>query len=147
MLFLFSAYRFLSTQFYFFFNANKHICHYCFISELDFLSITFNKPGDIGFLIYCLFFNVCLIFRKRSENFLKIQTSFWIPSEQISKSFWNFDKSKICLLYRNFSWNYFFFCWTTSTKITSWINLFPETYFLIYLNQQKNLNGSEWLKI
>ena len=32
-------------------------------------------------------------------------------------------------------------------KITFWIDLFPETYFLIYLNEQKNLNGSEWLKI
>ena len=32
-------------------------------------------------------------------------------------------------------------------KITSWIDFFPETYFLIYLNEQKNLNGSEWLKI
>ena len=32
-------------------------------------------------------------------------------------------------------------------KITFWIDLFPETYFLINLNEQKNLNGSEWLKI
>ena len=32
-------------------------------------------------------------------------------------------------------------------KITFWIDLFPETYFLFYLNEQKNLNGSEWLKI
>ena len=32
-------------------------------------------------------------------------------------------------------------------KFTSCIDLFPETYFLIYLNKQKNLNGSEWLEI
>ena len=32
-------------------------------------------------------------------------------------------------------------------KITFWIDFFPETYFLFYLNEQKNLNGSEWLKI
>ena len=31
-------------------------------------------------------------------------------------------------------------------KLTSCIDLFPETY-LIYLNKQKNLNGSEWLEI
>ena len=33
------------------------------------------------------------------------------------------------------------------TKITFWIDLLPETYFLIYLNDQKNLNGSEWQKM
>ena len=39
-----------------------------------------------------------VISRKKGQKCRKIQALFWIASKKISESFYNFNKSKICLL-------------------------------------------------